>query len=124
MTEEEWITSTDPEAMRIFLAKRAIVRRRRGARRLRLAGCACCRRVWGLMSDERSRRAVEASEQFADQVLPESELKRIAEGARKAFKKTGSAYRRGDHATAGSAGAASYASSPHFDLNVLSNTMG
>ena len=36
------------------------------ARKFRLFGCACCRRLWDMMRDEHAHRAVELFEAFAD----------------------------------------------------------
>src|SRR5438105_15548485 len=60
MTEAEWLACTDPKPMLELL------RGRGSARKLRLFACACVRRVWHLLADPRSRRAVEAAEAFAD----------------------------------------------------------
>ncbi len=60
MTEVEWQSCTDPKAMLEFLGRRA------SERKLRLFGCACCRRIWHLLSDERKRNAVEHAEAYAD----------------------------------------------------------
>jgi hypothetical protein len=60
MTEAEWLACADPTLMLAFLRDKA------GDRKLRLFACACCRRIWHLLTDERSRRAVEAGEEVVD----------------------------------------------------------
>jgi hypothetical protein len=61
MTEEEWLTCTDPEPMWQHTVGR-------GTRKPRLCQAVCCRRIWHLLRDERSRRAVEVLEQYADRI--------------------------------------------------------
>src|SRR5215468_1921083 len=60
MTEEEWLACTDPEPMLDHLAGRP------HQRKLRLFACACCRRLWHLLTDPRQRAAVEVCERRAD----------------------------------------------------------
>src|SRR5262245_49869364 len=59
MTEAEWLGCDDPITLLDFLVERASLRK------LRLVACACCRRVWPKLSEE-ARRAVEATERYAD----------------------------------------------------------
>ena len=70
MTEQEWLSSTDPQAMLRALGKVPL-----GIpgsfppisdRKLRLYACACVRQVWSHLTDKRSRRAVEVAERYAD----------------------------------------------------------
>ncbi len=66
MTETEWLECISPEEMLVFLGERATPRKKR------LFACACVRRVWPLLNDDRLRMAVKAVEQFADgRVSPE-----------------------------------------------------
>jgi hypothetical protein len=44
------------------------------ARKLQLFACACCRLVWHLLIDQRSREAVEAAERRADGVASDNEI--------------------------------------------------
>jgi hypothetical protein len=50
-------------------------------RKLRLFACACCRRVWKLLVDERSRKAVEVGEAFANEAVEERELEAAGKAA-------------------------------------------
>lgn len=43
-------------------------------RKLRLFACACCRQVWHLLADDRSRKAVDAAEKYADGLATEKEF--------------------------------------------------
>lgn len=76
MTEADWLASTDPEAMLQLLRGRC------PGRELRLFACACCRRIWHLLTDERSRNAVETSERYAAGAADAEEL-RLARAAAK-----------------------------------------
>ena len=68
MTEQEWLTAADPQPMLKY------VRGRSSERKLRLFAVACCRQVWHLLADERTRTAVEVAERFADGGAAQEEL--------------------------------------------------
>jgi hypothetical protein len=99
MTEAEWLACTDPDRMLDYLSGRPPTvggwlawlgfRQREqaepgppriSARKLRLYASACCRRIGGLLTDERSRQAVEVAERHADGLATDAEL-RAAESA-------------------------------------------
>jgi Imm-5 like putative immunity protein len=61
MTESEWNSCQDPQTMLDFLRTTG----RASERKLRLFACTCARRVWHLLEDERSRRAVAVAESYA-----------------------------------------------------------
>jgi hypothetical protein len=72
MTEREWLECTDPAPMLEFLSERVTERKQR------LFGVACCKRCLHLLSDERSRIAVEVAERYADGKASEAELQYAA----------------------------------------------
>lgn len=67
MTEAEWLAGTDPQQLLDVLT-------RTSDRKLRLFACACCRQVWHLLTDARSRQAVETAERYADGEVSGEEL--------------------------------------------------
>jgi hypothetical protein len=77
MTESEWLTSSDPDAMLACLRDSG----RTSDRKLRLFACACCRRIATHFEDGRSLRLVEVSELFADGAASSAELESAFEDA-------------------------------------------
>ena len=75
MTEADWLSCADPEALLKHCAGRL------DARQYRLFACACCRRVWRLIRDPSCRQAVEAAEAFVDGLLTEAELEEFLKTA-------------------------------------------
>ncbi|VTR93259.1 Uncharacterized protein OS=Sorangium cellulosum (strain So ce56) GN=sce5710 PE=4 SV=1 [Gemmata massiliana] len=71
MTEAEWFAGADPTQM--FKA----IWRNISERKLRLFTCACCRRIWHVLSDHLTRPAVELAERLADGAATESEWDRV-----------------------------------------------
>jgi hypothetical protein len=78
MTEAKWLACTDPTVMLKFLRGKA------SGRKLLLFLTSCCRRFWHLLTDERSRHAVEVAEQEADGLASEEEKEAARNGANQA----------------------------------------
>lgn len=79
MTEAEWLTCADPGEMLWFLEQKQKKPPKRKwpkltERKQQLFACACCRRIWHWLVDERSRRAVEVAERSADGSVTNEEL--------------------------------------------------
>jgi len=68
MTEQEWQECADPHAM-LAVSKWKVTDKRR-----RLFIVTCCRRVWHLLSDPRSRQAVEILERHLESGATQQEL--------------------------------------------------
>lgn len=86
MTEAEWLACRDPDALLECLREEAFRRRipHPSARKLRLFACACCRRAWDAIPDERGRQAVEVAERYADRRASRQELARAFAAAKAA----------------------------------------
>jgi hypothetical protein len=88
MTEADWNSSTDPQAMLEFLRGSGRV----SDRKLRLFACACARRLWPFLCDERSRRCVDAAEAFSDGAATAEELARARQAAASAVNTAAAAW--------------------------------
>src|SRR5262245_21001555 len=75
MDEKEWNECQDPQRMLDFLR----TTNRASERKLRLFTCACCRRLWHLASEARSRRAIAIAERYADGLASKEEVGTVAD---------------------------------------------
>lgn len=71
MTEQEWLACQNPQQMLDWIATGHVVAT---DRQLRLFACACCRQIWHLLTDQRSRNAVEVVELIVDGLAYMEEL--------------------------------------------------
>jgi hypothetical protein len=78
MTEAEWADNCDPTAMLSSLWRRV------SERKLRLFGCACCRRIWDPFTDARCCVAVEVVERYAEGLATPEEMEEAERAARDA----------------------------------------
>src|SRR5947208_1686113 len=68
MSEQEWLACTDPNLMLNHLLGKVT------DRKMRLFAVACCRHIWHLLPDRRSRAVIEVAERYADGVADQREL--------------------------------------------------
>jgi hypothetical protein len=68
VNEEQWLVCEDPALMAEHCGSQYSNRKRR------LYACACVRRLWPHLPEERSRRAVEVAERYADRLAGKQEL--------------------------------------------------
>src|SRR5262245_62600108 len=66
MTEGGWLASDDPTPMLNHRRPDGVYLVDASDRKLRLFACACCRRVWGWITNPDARTAVEVAERFTD----------------------------------------------------------
>ena len=103
MTDAEWNISRDPHAMLLAFADNP------ERSDLILFGCACCRRVWRLLADDRLRSGVEVRERYEVGLASMRELEKAEVNARIARQDVRAAYDPLDTDEQSSASAAGWA---------------
>jgi hypothetical protein len=78
MNEADWHSCTDPQRMLQWLRHSGTATERKA----RLFGCACCRRIWHLLTDEGLRAAVDVTEQYADGLASKADMEAAMAKAR------------------------------------------
>ena len=83
MTESDWLSCSDPDRMLDWVRERTgkLQRELSGWRKFRLFHVACCHRVLHLLTDDRSRLAVQTADWHADGWSDDEELRVAAEDA-------------------------------------------
>jgi hypothetical protein len=89
MTERQWLTGKDPGPMLRFLEEHIPVHEDEetdpfhtpAIRKVRLFACACCRHVGHLLTDKRSRKALDVMERFLDRRATRKQYERATESA-------------------------------------------
>jgi hypothetical protein len=107
LTEQEWLECSNYERMVFFLLRNESIRP--SARKQILIACAGCRLIWELLSDERSRRAVDVAELWADDRASRVELEVAARAAEECARPMSLTHTPHEHAAYAALGAASAA---------------
>jgi pSer/pThr/pTyr-binding forkhead associated (FHA) protein len=81
MTESQWRSCREPEAMFVFLWDGGKLPERKG----RLFAAACCRRIWGVITEPCGREAATTAERYADGQASLEELEAAFAAADRAF---------------------------------------
>jgi hypothetical protein len=68
VTEAQWLASAVSQKSLNYLVGRT------SDRKYRLFACACCRAIWSLLRDDRSRNAIEVVERFVDGTASDAEV--------------------------------------------------
>jgi hypothetical protein len=71
VTEQEWLTATEPMKMLKY------IRQNVSDRKLRLFGVACCRRIWSHLHYEIEKLGVLVAEKYADGLMTEEEMRQV-----------------------------------------------
>jgi hypothetical protein len=79
MNEAEWLACTDSALMLDYLRGKAT------GGQLRRFAAACCRAVWPMLTDSRSRAAVVAAERYCERAAAEADLAAAREAAKAAL---------------------------------------
>jgi hypothetical protein len=83
MTEAEWLACAEPWPMLEVLRDKA------SERKLRLFGCACCRRIWHLLPEQANRDLVAAVEDCPNVSLPDPKLNAAIDASSQHERKVG-----------------------------------